>query len=718
MASGAEVVGAAAQGASLIPALIGRGQNKQLATGFVGQPGYDPNASFYGGGPTGRAEYVNRMEGQRQLVDGRSAFQANYGQADQDRALGMQARGGQQAMANAMQARALGQVPSIAQMQADRQMGQATAAQASMAASARGAGAMALAQQNAANNTANAHGAISGQAQVNAANERMQAEQAAFGAHSAMRGQDLGSQGQSASQAQFQAQMQQANRAQNDSRAMGYEQLGANANQAELQARTQNQGTLAGSQSAATTANQRTGDQNAQSKGLIETVGDFFSDANAKIMLSDMGGKVPALMPGGGGAMNPTATASFDKLGAAGDMDVLGSLKAHSDFATRFAGDAGSGPTTGMMSDTRTKRAALLAEGRRQGATAAQRGGPSLDAMLDDRARGAYGPPADDAMLDDRLAQHADRGIGKAALDNAIGAQVAQDKATPDSPAEQWRRSFGDPENAVSGARDRDNRAEAARIRARFEAPVSADAKAPPAWWQGIGAVGQSLSEAQFGRGQAPMLSDDRTKLAAAWDEGHAAAARDVAALSRMPPEELKKRSAGSTLAQAVRDSRAGAWDEGSKTSSRTAFERGASYATKQITGEDMRPWVRDDSGAEEELAPEPPKGRQMQSFQRENPIAEANRSMEGQPYAYKPGMTPPEQKPGEVNVGPMAQNMEQSPVAGTAVKTDPNTGLKMIDRDKALKVVMSGVADLQRQQDQTRASMQRLTLAGGGRKR
>ena len=58
---------------------------------------------------------------------------------------------------------------------------------------------------------------------------------------------------------------------------------------------------------------------------------------------------------------------------------------------------------------------------------------------------------------------------------------------------------------------------------------------------------------------------------------------------------------------------------------------------------------------------------------------------MAGSAYAYKRGLTPPSQKPGEVNYGPMAQNMEQSPIASTAVKTDVRTGLKMIDRDKAL---------------------------------
>jgi hypothetical protein len=62
------------------------------------------------------------------------------------------------------------------------------------------------------------------------------------------------------------------------------------------------------------------------------------------------------------------------------------------------------------------------------------------------------------------------------------------------------------------------------------------------------------------------MYSDDRTKLAQAWDEGHAAAVADFQKVSKMPPEEVKKRSEGEAAhpaAKAVRDAKAGAWDEG-----------------------------------------------------------------------------------------------------------------------------------------------------------
>jgi hypothetical protein len=76
--------------------------------------------------------------------------------------------------------------------------------------------------------------------------------------------------------------------------------------------------------------------------------------------------------------------------------------------------------------------------------------------------------------------------------------------------------------------------------------------------------------------------------------------------------------------------------------------------------------------------------------------MADARRAMAPSAYQYKEGFRPPEQKPGEVNVGPLAQNMAKNPVTATAVRKDPATGMYTIDRDKALKVVMGSLADLQ----------------------
>lgn len=84
----------------------------------------------------------------------------------------------------------------------------------------------------------------------------------------------------------------------------------------------------------------------------------------------------------------------------------------------------------------------------------------------------------------------------------------------------------------------------------------------------------------------------------------------------------------------------------------------------------------------------------------RSGDMADAARAMQASAYAYKPGMEPPEQAPGEPNVGPMAQNMAANPVTATAVKRDPNTGLLMIDQSKMTKVLGGVVADQQRQID------------------
>lgn len=89
-----------------------------------------------------------------------------------------------------------------------------------------------------------------------------------------------------------------------------------------------------------------------------------------------------------------------------------------------------------------------------------------------------------------------------------------------------------------------------------------------------------------------------------------------------------------------------------------------------------------------------------------EEDLAEANRSMSPSVYAYKPGfdeMTG--QRPGEPNVGPMAQNMARSDVARTAVTKDPRSGMLMIDEDKGLKLVMGGLASVQKQLDEMKGA-------------
>lgn len=180
------------------------------------------NAAFqYGGWAGGSHEAAVRYAGKAAQAQFRPGETIDYSHADQMRGLGLQSREGQSGIAGLMDARARGLVPSIAQMQADRQMGMAAAEQSSAAASARGPAGLALAQQGAAANTAAMQSNISNQAQINAATERLQAEQAAFGAYGGMRQGDLAGQSLDSQQAVEQARIRAAQRAQNDQYDLG-----------------------------------------------------------------------------------------------------------------------------------------------------------------------------------------------------------------------------------------------------------------------------------------------------------------------------------------------------------------------------------------------------------------------------------------------------------------------------------------------------------------
>lgn len=82
-------------------------------------------------------------------------------------------------------------------------------------------------------------------------------------------------------------------------------------------------------------------------------------------------------------------------------------------------------------------------------------------------------------------------------------------------------------------------------------------------------------------------------------------------------------------------------------------------------------------------------------SYSDERTKTEAAHALEGHDYAYKDEFTPPEQKRGEVNHGPMAQAMEKNPLTRTAVKKDPR-GMRMVDMNKLVKVHSSLIDHLQ----------------------
>lgn len=84
---------------------------------------------------------------------------------------------------------------------------------------------------------------------------------------------------------------------------------------------------------------------------------------------------------------------------------------------------------------------------------------------------------------------------------------------------------------------------------------------------------------------------------------------------------------------------------------------------------------------------------------QMENPLANAARAQAGEPWAYKPEFRPPGQAPGEVNVGPYAENMQRDPLASTAVKPGAN-GLPELDPQKTITLNAAINADQQKQLD------------------
>lgn len=97
--------------------------------------------------------------------------------------------------------------------------------------------------------------------------------------------------------------------------------------------------------------------------------------------------------------------------------------------------------------------------------------------------------------------------------------------------------------------------------------------------------------------------------------------------------------------------------------------------------------------------------------------MADAMRSMDPAVYAYKGKFTPPDQKPGEVNVGPMANKMAEDPVARTAIVRDDKSGMLAIDKTKLEKVIAGSLASLQHQIDDLEDDVPRAVRAKRSRR-
>lgn len=318
--------------AALIPAAVGVGlpiaanalgigKNDTRAKTFNETSAYDPNAFQYGGKAGVADQTADRFQQLAIAAQNRNAPQAqnvavNYGGANSWLGRVSGDRANQSTAADLMMRRAQGQVPSIAGQQAAIDMQRAAAAQSSAAASARGAAGLALAGQAAANNTATAQTAISNNAQINAANERLAAEQGAFGAYSGIRAGDTQQQQIATQQAQYNAQLgaqqnqfnaqQQAQRnAQNDAYSLGLYNQEAGVRQQQLYGGMTGQQMLNQSTMNATNRNVEISQNNANREYDYDRQAVSAGQSGLSGATQLGGGAAPPPAAGGGGATPP-----------------------------------------------------------------------------------------------------------------------------------------------------------------------------------------------------------------------------------------------------------------------------------------------------------------------------------------------------------------------------------------------------------------------------
>jgi hypothetical protein len=214
----------------------------------------------------------------------------------------------------------------------------------------------------------------------------------------------------------------------------------------------------------------------------------------------------------------------------------------------------------------------------------------------------------------------------------------------------------------------------------------AARAQMQRAWAQGtVTSVGVAASDERAKQNSRPMMLSDAAAKANAWDLGHNAALDEVQQMRTKSPEELKALGAkGNRLANALAGAKGDAWDEA----------HGKSQHIMQ--GQEMPT-------------------REPQAFQHGDPNDMTRQLADGlapYEYEYKPGFDAAEgQKPGEKNVGPMAQNMAANPVTGAAVSQRPD-GLLQIDMKKATKLSLAAAGHNARKLQEQQAQID--ALKGG----
>jgi hypothetical protein len=546
----------------------------------------------YGGWAGGASEAASRYAKLGADAQGRAGESLALGAVNDDRNANAQARGNQMSIAQLIADRASGKTPSIAGMVGTQNIGRALADQSSIAASARGPAALALAQQQQANNSANAVSTINNQTEVNSAVERQNAENAAMGAYTGIRGGDQSLMGADAGVSIAQANINANQRAENDRFQLGMTgaetdvqkaQLNAQGNQVGIQAGVGN-AAAARDQAAGFHSDDRTDKYIGIGAGPAATAGGLIL-ANALGGSSGNGGAAGGVSGGygtGGTAAGPGGAAGSSSGQAPGD----GAFNAGDAIGSGSSGD-GSVPDP-ISSDVRGKTG-IAGEGSRVDAFLEGIHPLSYhykDSVNEPRSKptgGRYlGISAQDLEavpeVGHQLVSDGPRGkqvevgpslsaalAGIARLHERVKAvESGGDRVTdkdrhdltngPSNWQVEWNRSRGNKsESGMSDEQDYNND------------PRPYDDDNTLAMNAHGGGIARHITSDMAAKtdvateGAAPYV-DPRAK---AWDEGHNAALDKVQQMRMMSPDELKALGdKGNRLANAVRGAKADAYDE------------------------------------------------------------------------------------------------------------------------------------------------------------
>lgn len=240
---GGKAEGAMARGATSIPILnVDNPQYQAGGSTWVDDPS-DPNGGYWVSSVDAQTAKYNDL-GDRYASRADTAI--DYGQANGDYAQQQQVREQQMALGQQYQDVIAGKTPSLAEMQMRRGQEDSNQAALNLAASARGGGAL-LAQQQGLQASTLGQQRVNQDAAMLRAQETMQARDAYGNLLGGMRGQDLGARGQSAEQAQAQAQTKLQSEQQRYVQGLGYR---SQADQIAASQRDANIGVSQGNQSA------------------------------------------------------------------------------------------------------------------------------------------------------------------------------------------------------------------------------------------------------------------------------------------------------------------------------------------------------------------------------------------------------------------------------------------------------------------------------------